>query len=98
MEELISSQSDVVGRLAFKYMVRVSSFIVSLSVVSVFNASVVFCQEMCKVDSSSDSESESNPRWSDVSSKVFLIKIILKHSDSFYHYKAEDLCTLVSGL
>ncbi|XP_026103172.1 uncharacterized protein LOC113074536 isoform X1 [Carassius auratus] len=45
MEELINSQSDVVGRLAFKYM------------------------EMCKVDSSSDSESESNPRWSDVSSK-----------------------------
>ncbi|XP_018962511.1 lisH domain-containing protein C1711.05-like isoform X1 [Cyprinus carpio] len=45
MEELVSSQSDVVGRLAFKYM------------------------EMCKVDSSSDSESESNPRGSDVSSK-----------------------------
>ncbi|RXN05584.1 lisH domain-containing -like isoform X3 [Labeo rohita] len=45
MEELINTvQSDVVGRLAFKYM------------------------EMCKVDSSSDSESESNPRWSDVSS------------------------------
>ncbi|KAK2879263.1 hypothetical protein QQF64_010563 [Cirrhinus molitorella] len=46
MEELINTgQSDIVGRLAFKYM------------------------EMCKVDSSSDSESESNPRWSDVSSK-----------------------------
>ncbi|XP_016335874.1 uncharacterized protein LOC107684175 isoform X1 [Sinocyclocheilus anshuiensis] len=45
MEELINTQSDAVGRLAFKYM------------------------EMCKVDSSSDSESESNPRWSDVSSK-----------------------------
>ncbi|XP_048047997.1 uncharacterized protein LOC125269201 isoform X1 [Megalobrama amblycephala] len=46
MEELINTvQSDVVGRLAFKYM------------------------EMCKVDSSSDSESDTNPRWSDVSSK-----------------------------
>ncbi|XP_016398753.1 uncharacterized protein LOC107732034 isoform X2 [Sinocyclocheilus rhinocerous] len=44
MEELINTQSDAVGRLAFRYM-------------------------MCKVDSSSDSESESNPRWSDVSSK-----------------------------
>ncbi|XP_051578927.1 uncharacterized protein LOC127455248 isoform X2 [Myxocyprinus asiaticus] len=41
MEELINTGlSDVVGRLAFKYM-------------------------MCKVDSSLDSESETNPRWSD---------------------------------
>ncbi|CAM4641708.1 unnamed protein product [Leuciscus chuanchicus] len=45
MEELITGQSDVVGRLAFKYM------------------------EMCKVDSSSDSESDTNPRRSDVSTK-----------------------------
>ncbi|XP_055027527.2 uncharacterized protein [Misgurnus anguillicaudatus] len=45
MDELVNTgQSDVVCRLAFKYM-------------------------MCKVDSSSDSESETNPRWSDVSSK-----------------------------
>nr|XP_055027525.1 uncharacterized protein LOC129417093 isoform X1 [Misgurnus anguillicaudatus] len=46
MDELVNTgQSDVVCRLAYKYM------------------------EMCKVDSSSDSESETNPRWSDVSSK-----------------------------
>ncbi|XP_077077844.1 uncharacterized protein LOC143731069 isoform X2 [Siphateles boraxobius] len=45
MEELINTgQSDVVGRLAFKYM-------------------------MCTVDSSSDSETDTNPRWSDVSTK-----------------------------
>lgn len=97
MEELVSSQSDVVGRLAFKYMVRFSPFPVylnDLSVMSVFNAAVVFCQEMCKVDSSSDSESESNPRGSDVSSKVFLMKINLKHSDAFKH-KVHDLSTLV---
>ncbi|XP_056623371.1 uncharacterized protein LOC130436601 isoform X1 [Triplophysa dalaica] len=46
MDELFgTNHSDVVGRLAFKYM------------------------EMCKVDSSSDSESETNPRWSDLSNK-----------------------------
>jgi len=45
--------------------------------VCVFDAVCGFCQEMCKVDSSSDSESESNPRCSETSSKVFLIKINL---------------------
>lgn len=86
MEELINTvQSDVVGRLAFKYMVRFGPFLFNSHYLideSVCDQQlktplclmcVLFCQEMCKVDS--DSESDTNPRWSDVSSKVFLIRL-----------------------
>lgn len=111
MEELINTvQSDVVGRLAFKYMVRFWPFFTSFSfflhylideTVCKHNVSslhehlkkylslmfVFFCQELCKVDSSSDSESDTNPRWSDVSSKVFLIRLT---SDSSVALKTSD--------
>lgn len=76
-----SDVPSTVEQLSFKYMVRsrvhISSLIVGKSELDLLwdiffgMRFIFFPQEMCKVESSTDSDSEISPRWSDTSTLVF---------------------------